>query len=389
MSPTRSRSGRPGNGASPGRSRPAETAVAKSDAKPDTPRGPLRIGMIGAGGIAATQMRTLATRNDVELVAIADISPAMLASRGETFGVSARYTDYRQMLRKEKLDAVSICTPNQAHADAAIAALKSGLDVLCEKPMAHTSAAARRMVEAARQQGRKLVIGFQYRFNPRTRFLRKAVDNGELGRIRFGRVQALRRRGIPNWGVFGRKELQGGGPLIDIGVHVLEMTHYTMGSPRPVSASADLFTYLGNQPSDRIESAWKGWDWKTYTVEDLAVGRIRFEDGAVLHIESSFAAHIEKDTFNFQLMGETGGCTWDPAVIHRDEGGYMVDKTPGWLNPKQGWQDMFDAKMHAFVDHVLHGSPTIAPAEDGLAVQLMLDALYRSAERGGKEVAIP
>jgi predicted dehydrogenase len=348
----------------------------------------LRLGIIGAGGIAATQMRTLAARRDVALVALADISPDALKARGEAFGIEARYTDFRQMLQVEKLDAVSICTPNTTHAETAIAALKAGLDVLCEKPMAHNATAARRMVETARKAGRRLVIGFQYRFNPRTQFLRRAVDNQELGRIRFGRVQALRRRGIPNWGVFGQKALQGGGPLIDIGVHVLEMTHYTMGSPKPVSASADLFTYLGNKPSNQTESVWKGWDWKTYTVEDLAVGRIRFEDGAVLHIESSFAAHIEKDTFNFQLMGESGGCVWDPVQIFRDEGGYMVDKGPGWLNPKQGWQDMFDAKMHAFVDHVLHDEPTIAPAEDGLAVQQMLDALYRSAEQGGKEVAI-
>ncbi len=349
---------------------------------------PLRIGMIGAGGIAATQMKALASRKDTHLVALADIDQKTLDMRGDTFGVAARYTDYRQMLRKEHLDAVSICTPNLAHAEAAIAALKAGLHVLCEKPMAHTASAAKRMVETANQTGQKLVIGFQYRFNPRTQFLRSAVLNGELGEIRYGRVQALRRRGIPNWGVFGRKELQGGGPLIDIGVHVLEMTHYTMGSPKPVSASADLFTYLGNQPSNRVQSVWKGWDYKTYTVEDLAVGRIRFENGAVLHIESSFAAHIEKDTFNFELMGEAGGCTWDPACIHRDEGGYMVDKVPGWLSPKQSWQDMFDAKMHAFVEHVLYDKPTIAPAADGLAVQQMLDALYRSAEQGGREVGI-
>ena len=353
-----------------------------------TTTSPLRIGMIGAGGIAATQMKALASRKDTHLVALADIDQKTLDLRGDTFGVAARYTDFRQMLRKEHLDAVSICTPNLAHADAAVAALKAGLHVLCEKPMAHTASAAKRMLETANQTGQKLVIGFQYRFNPKTQFLRNAVQNGELGNIRFGRVQALRRRGIPNWGVFGRKELQGGGPLIDIGVHVLEMTHYTMGSPKPVSASADLFTYLGNQPSNRVQSVWKGWDYKTYTVEDLAVGRIRFENGAVLHIESSFAAHIEKDTFNFELMGDAGGCTWDPVCIHRDEGGYMVDKVPGWLSPKQSWQDMFDAKMHAFVDHVLYDKPTIAPAADGLAVQQMLDALYRSAEQGGREVAI-
>src|SRR5258708_4339084 len=135
-----------------------------------------------------------------------------------------------------------------------IGALEAGCHVLCEKPLAGSAGESAQMVETAERLGRKLVIGFQYRFNARTQFFRQAADGGQFGHIMFARVQALRRRGIPNWGVFGRKELQGGGPLIDIAVHVLEMTHYTLGSPAPVSASADMFTYIGDQPSDRIES---------------------------------------------------------------------------------------------------------------------------------------
>lgn len=353
---------------------------------PRRSRRKLRYGFIGAGGIAGAHLAELVRRDDVEVVAMADISEAAIARHQERFGVGAAYEDWNDMLAAEDLGAVSVCTPNRLHEQPTVDALNAGCDVLCEKPLADSAAAGERMVEAARRSGRSLVIGFQYRYNARTRFLRRAADAGQFGKVLYASIKALRRRGIPNWGVFGRKELQGGGPLIDIGVHVLEMAHYTMGSPEPVSAAADMFTYIGDKPSNRIESAWKGWDHRTYTVEDLAVGRIRFAGGAVAHIEAAFAAHIGGDEWNFTLMGDKGGATWDPPRVFRDEFGHMVDKSPGWLAESRS--PMFRSKMFNFVEHSLYGRPTLAPAEDGLAVQRMLDALYRSAENGGGEVAI-
>ena len=343
----------------------------------------LRYGFIGAGGIAAAHLRALVRRDDVEVVALADISEAAMRRCQKQFGIPGTHTDWRAMLATENLDAVSVCTPNKLHEEPTIDALAAGCHVLCEKPLAHSAAAGERMVAAAREHGRKLVIGFQYRYHPRTRYLRQAFEAGQFGNVLFARVRAIRRRGIPNWGVFGRKDLQGGGPLIDIGVHVLEMAHYAMGSPRPVSAAADMFAYIGNKPSDRVESMWKGWDYENHTVEDLAVGRIRFANGAVAHVESAFAVHAE-DAWNFELMGDEGGASWNPTRIFTDEHGHMVDKSPGWL-PKD---DIFSRKMNNFVDHCLHDAPTLAPGEDGLAVQRMLDGLYRSAESGGGEVEI-
>jgi len=351
------------------------------------PQKKLRYGFIGAGGIAGAHMRDLARRDDVEMVAMADVAEASMRRYGERFGIRGTYADWNEMLAAEDLDAVSICTPNTLHEAPTIDALNAGCHVLCEKPLAHSAEAGERMVAAASETGRKLCIAFQYRYNPRTQFLRRAFDDGALGNVLYARVRALRRRGIPNWGVFGRKELQGGGPLIDIGVHVLEMTHYAMGSPEPVSAVADMFTYIGDKPSDVVESAWKGWDYENYTVEDLAVGRIRFANGAVAHIEAAFAAHIEKDDWNFELMGDKGGATWDPPQLHTDEHGHMVNTSPGWL-PNPAFDAMFTRKMNGFVDHCLYDKPTIAPGADGLAVQRMLDGLYRSAENGGTEVRI-
>ena len=348
----------------------------------------LRVGFVGTGGISALQMKQFSARGDVELVAMADIDDGQLQQRMADYPDARGYSDYRRMLRAEALDAVSVCTPNRLHAAPTIHALKAGCHVLCEKPLAMSVTEGRRMLATAQAAGRTLVIGFQYRYDPRTQYIREAYDDGCFGDILYGRVQAMRRRGIPNWGVFGQKALSGGGPLIDIGVHVLEMTHYAMGGPTPVSASADMFTYLGNRKSD-VKSMWAGWDHKTYDVEDLAVGRIRFDNGAVLTIESSYAAHIgDQNLMNFQLMGTRGGATWEPTVIHTDEHGHMVDKKPAWL-ADTSFNAVFNRKIDGFVDHVLHRRPTIASGTDGLVVQAMLNALYESAAKHGREVRVP
>ncbi len=357
--------------------------MAKKAAAPRSKK--LRVALIGAGGIAGAHMRYYAKMEDVELVALADVSVESMARRAEEFKVPDCFTDYRKMLEKIRPDAVSICTPNGLHAPTTIAALAAGAHVLVEKPMAMNAREAQAMISAAKRHRRKLVIGFQHRFEPKTQFIKNAVEAGQLGKVVYARVQALRRRGIPNWGVFGRKDLQGGGPLIDIGVHVLEATHYAMGTPKPVAASGGTFTYLGNQKSS-VVSQWPNWDYKNYTVEDLAVGQIRFENGAVLHLEASFSAHIEKDVWTFQIMGEKGGATWDPPSIYRDDFGHMVNVSPGWL-PRDAAADCFAIKMRNFVDHVLHGKPTGAPAEHGLMVQKMLDGIYASAEKG-KEIRL-
>lgn len=360
-------------------------------ARKNSPAQKLRMAFIGAGGIAAAHLNALKDFDDVEVVALADLNTKGLEARGEEYGVPAEglYTDYKKMLREVKPDAVNICTPNGLHAPNAIAASKAGAHVIVEKPMGMNAGECKKMIAAAKAAKRKLVIGFQYRFDPKTQFLCKLRDDGVFGDIRFGRVQALRRRGIPNWGVFGRKELQGGGPLIDIGVHTLEMCHFTMGSPRPIAAVGMTDTYLGNKKSN-VASHWAGWDHKTYNVEDLAIGHIRFDNGAVIHLESSFAAHHEHDnTMDFQLMGTKGGAKWESSEVYTDRHGHMMNMKPAWLPELPGgFGHFFNLKLRNFVDHVLHKKPTMAPAEHGLMVQQMLDAVYASADKGGEEVLI-
>jgi predicted dehydrogenase len=344
----------------------------------------LRMAFIGAGGIAGAHMKHTAGIPGVEFVGVADVVKEAAEKRGDEFSIPNRYTDYQQMLREQKPDAVSVCTPNGMHAPATIAALEAGAHVIVEKPMAMNAKEAQAMIDVARKRDRKLVIGFQWRFSSAAQFLRKQVSEGRFGDVMYVRAQALRRRGIPNWGVFGRKELQGGGPLIDIGVHIMEVAHFVMGSPKPVAATGQTWTYMGHKKSN-VVSNWPNWDYKTYNVEDLAVGQIRFENGAIMTVESSFVIH-GPGVFNFQIMGEKAGANFDPPQMFHDQGGYMMDSTPGYL-PKSDFQGNFKLKMEDFVAHCMNDQPTMAPAEHGLMIQKMLDGLYASAEKG-REVAI-
>lgn len=342
----------------------------------------LKIGFVGVGGIARYQMSMLKKIEGVEIAALADVSKsAMEQAVKETNGAKV-FTDWKEMLAMKDLDAISVCTPNKLHCEPTVLALKAGKHVLVEKPMAMNAGEAARMCQTAQRSKKVLQIAFQWRFTPVAQMLRRQVQSGALGDILYVRVQAMRRRGIPNWGVFGRKDLQGGGPMIDIGVHLLEMAHYVIGAPNPVSASGACYTYLGNKGSDTM-CPWPNWDHKTYTVEDLAVGFLKFETGASMVIESSFVAHIEKDVYGIQIMGTKGGATSDPPRVFTDANGYMMNMEPTFM----GQQDGFEYKMRHFVDCIRDGAKCQAPGEDGWMVQKMLDGIYKASDLG-KEVRI-
>lgn len=345
----------------------------------------LRVAIVGCGGISDMHLRTFKKFADVEVVAGVDSKPERLEWARSTHGVPETFTDWKEMLRKVKPDAVDVCTPNGVHAAVVIDAANAGCHVSTEKPMAMTPKECEKMIAAADKAKKQLAVGFQYRFHPSTKFLTQAREEGEFGKVMFVKCQALRRRGIPNWGVFGRREMQGGGPMIDIGVHVIEMAHYVMGSPRPIAASGNTWTYIGNKPSS-IASMWPNWDHKTYTVEDLAIGQIRFDNGAILQIEASFVAHIEKDVWNFTLMGEKGGCNWSPPQVFTDRAGHMTNYSPSFTGDGE-FESLFNYKLRNWVDACLYNKPLEAPGEAGLAVQKILDGVYRSAA-AGKEVKI-
>ncbi len=375
----------------PAKKAPAAKAVPGKAAPKKAAPAKLRVAIIGCGGISHTHMAAYKAIPEVELVGFCDINPDRLKEYQEKYEVKPElcFEKWDDLFKTVKPDAVDICTPNGVHCPAAVASAKAGCHIIVEKPMAMSPDECEQMIAAAKAAKVKLAVGFQHRFNSKTDYLVQARDEGQFGKLMFVKCQALRRRGIPNWGVFGQKELQGGGPMIDIGVHVVEMAHYFMGSPKPVAATGNCWTYIGDKPSE-VMSMWPNWDYKTYTVEDLAIGHIRFDNGMIMQIESSFAAHIDKDVWRFTAMGDKGGCCWDPLQIFTDKAGAMVHITPDYVAPdwNKNWTYLFERKLQNWVDGILKGTPLRASGEEGLAIQKILDGIYRSAAAGGKEVSI-
>lgn len=338
----------------------------------------LRVGIIGAGGIA-TDVHIPAYQKvpeNVEIVAISDVVYEKAKAVAEEKGITHAFDDYEKMLKEVELDAISICVPNKFHKAATIAALQAGCHVLCEKPPAMNQEEAKEMEDIAVAQGKLLMYGFHYRFTQEVQTARRFIDGGELGNIYNARVQAIRRRGIPGWGVFTNKELQGGGPLIDIGVHMLDTALYLMGYPEPDVVLGKTHQQLGTQKGVGLLGEW---DFENFTVEDMAVGMITFKNGASLVLESAFAANVkEREVMQVSLLGNKGGADIFPLHIYQEKHGALVDLSPQYLPQTNAHQD----EIHAFVADCIKNNVTPRLAEQGTRIQRIIDALYRSAETG-------
>ncbi|MBC8065918.1 MAG: Gfo/Idh/MocA family oxidoreductase [Chlorobia bacterium] len=347
----------------------------------------LRIGIIGSGGIAqGCHMRGYATMPDLcEMVAVCDVNPETAKTAADKYEVAKTYTDYRTMLAEEKLDAVSVATPNAYHLQPTIDALKAGVHVLCEKPLAMNADEARKMCAAARDTGKILQVALQQRFTGQARFMKQYIEGGNMGDIYYARAQALRRRGVPAWGVFIDKEKQGGGPLIDIGVHILDFTLFLMGYPKPVSASGKTWDTLGKNPD--LVNPWGEYDRDKFTVEDFAVGLIKFDNGAVVVLESSFMANLDGDPFQTQLFGTKAGALvkgWgdSPIEIFTEQNRQLFNLKPANIpNVESAHVD----EVKAFVDAILNNKPSPVPGENGLILNAVFDALYKSSVTGNEE----
>jgi predicted dehydrogenase len=337
----------------------------------------LRCGVIGLG-MGKGHVRGYQSHPDAEVVAIADPDAKRLQAVGDEFKVPQRYADPLEMLAKADLDVVSVATPNKFHLPLTLAALKAGCHVLCEKPMAMSAAEGSRMVAAAKKARRRLMINFSYRFTEQAWALKQQVDTGILGEVYYGRTIWHRRRGMPGFGGwFGQKALSGGGPLIDLGVHRLDMALWLMGHPKPVWAMGGAW----NPIATRIAKA----QGKAYDCEDLACGMIRFANGAMLEVEASWAANIaERELMETRLLGTQAG------LVQRNRNETYEFEAEIYLE-RNGAQ--YDMKLHPpvpgapnayahFVSSILNKTPHLATGEEGLMVMKILDAIYASAAKG-------
>ena len=345
----------------------------------------IRVGIIGCGNISYCHLGGYkALPDQVELVACCDIDEIKAQKFAEANGFKAWYRDYNDMFAKEQLDAVSVCTWNVAHCGATVAALNAGCDVLCEKPMAMNANEAQQMLEAAKKNGRLLMIGFVRRFGNDADILKSFIDAGSMGELYVAKATYLRRNGCPG-GWFGDKAYSGGGPLIDLGVHVIDLCRYLAGGPKPVSAYGITYKNLG----DNRAGGGKGWvsannlgiDF-AYSVEDFATALIRFENGFAMNVEASFNLNIKNDMGNIELFGTKAGARIDPQIeFFSDMNGQFVDIRPSG-NTALDFNGLFNREMEHFVRCVREGIPCRAPAEDGVMLMKILDAIYASAACG-------
>ncbi len=357
----------------------------------------LRIGVIGCGGIAnGKHMPCLkALSKDVEMVAFCDIIEERAQKAAADFGVENSFvcTDYHKLLEDKSIDVVHVLTPNRSHAEISIAALEAGKHVMCEKPMAKTAADARLMVEAAKKSGKKLTIGYQHRHKPESTYLKQVIGRGDLGDIYYAKALAMRRRGTPNWGVFLNEYEQGGGPLIDIGTHSLDLTLYLMDNYKPKMVVGTKYKKLIDPD---CANPWGPWDKDQHTVEDAAFGFIVMENGATITLDATWALNISAPIGegNVVLCGDKAGAEIMPkgVAINKDEFGKLIEIRP---NMAAGGAAFYDGvketpqltEARRWIESIKNDTDPVVLPEQACAVSEILEAIYESA-RTGKPVYI-
>lgn len=350
----------------------------------------LKGAIIGCGGIAFEKyFPSLSKLKELEMVAFCDIIVEKAEKAAAAYGsIDAKaFYDYRELLKNVSIDVIYVCTSNDSHAEISIAAMESGKHVMCEKPMAKTAAEAQAMVDAAKRTGKKLSIGYQNNFRPDSRYLQKICDNGELGDIYFAKAHAIRRRAVPTWGVFLDQEKQGGGPLIDIGSHALDLTLRMMNNYAPKCVLGKAYHKLSRK--ENAANVWGPWDPNKFTVEDSAFGFITMQNGATVILESSWALN-SLDTLEAKttLCGTEGGADMrDGLRINSEKLGRMnettIDLSAGGVAFFEGKEESSsDLEARLWLECILHNTEPLVKPEQAFVVTQILEAIYESSRTG-------
>lgn len=346
--------------------------------------GKLRLAAIGTGGIfRSAHLPAWLAHPEVEIVAVCDVDRAKAQKIADDNGIKDVYEDYRDVLARDDVDMVDICTPNLYHSEISVAALQAGKHVFCEKPDAVNPEEAIKMANAAEASGKVLMVMRNNRFRPVSQFLRKYVNNGHMGEVYTGRCGWIRRRGIPGkGGWFTTKELSGGGPLIDLGVHMIDLAIYIMGNPKPVAVSGSTYMkFADNDQADSVHSAFgEKKSGGTFDVEDLASGYIRFDNGASLQIEVSWASNVEREGNFVELRGTKAGFSLfgDDLKVFTEIDGTLCNVIPQL--PKD--PGAHKSNINHFMEVVQKRAEPIFVPEQGVDMIKILSAIYESAQTG-------
>lgn len=336
----------------------------------------LKIGMIGAGNIAANaHLPAYAKCHNATVVAIVDLDRKRAEATAKQFGIPEVYDTVEEMLQKADIDAVDVCTWNNGHAPCAIAAAKAGKHIMCEKPLTVSDECAEAIKEAVEQAGVKFFLAVPGRFGHKNEYLQKQVADGAFGEVYYAKTSYIRRRGTPS-GWFTDRKTAGGGPVIDIGVHGIDAAWYIMGCPKPTRVSAFTSYHIGDYQTKGV-GRWHGTPCpdNQFDTEDLGAGVIHFENGAMLMFEASWAINgvAHSDT---QIFGSKAGADVTSATIFGERDEYLSDDRITLDD-----NDRFLAEITHFADCVLNDKPTRYPIEQAVTMQRILDAIYDSAEQ--------
>jgi predicted dehydrogenase len=343
----------------------------------------LRVGVIGVGGISSEHhIPHWKTCPHAELVALCDIDGERLKRQADKHGVKETHTAWQEMVERVDLDVIDITTPNEFHAPMAIQALDLSKHVLCEKPMATCVVDAQRMLKLAEDRGRKLQINHHFRFDRTIRDLSSFATATELGDPYFAHARWHRRRRVPTAPTFLKRSLSGGGPMLDLGVHIIDLAMLLMRFPRPVSVSASVGTHLGR--SSQLGGDWGDWDPESFEVEDFATALFRFDTGATLFVETSWLGfHDQPEEWFVRVLGTKGGLHWPQGLVVQES-----NKIPR-VSQLTGTDSVspYQQSVHRFAEAIVRDQPVSIPPAESMQVVRMVEAAYISA-RVGKEIVL-
>jgi predicted dehydrogenase len=344
---------------------------------------PLRVCLIGTGSISDMHFKSFAKNPHAILYGVFDYSAERAEAKAEQYGIRNVYRDIEEVYCDPNVDAVSICTWNNSHAEISVAALNAGKHVLVEKPLAMNVDEALKVEAAVRKNEKTLQVGFVRRFATNTKVLKSFIDNGTLGDIYYAKASCLRRLGNPG-GWFADKDRSGGGPLIDLGVHVIDVCWYLMGRPKVKSISGNVYNKLGNRGNVENLSFYKAADYQKdrNTVEDLANALITFENGASLLVDVSYTLHAKKDEIQVKLYGTKGGAELEPELaIISEENDTILNIHPQIDHLTFDFTNAFQNQIDAFVSSCLTGIHPASPVEDGVEMMKILAGIYEAADK--------
>lgn len=344
----------------------------------------LKIAIIGVGSISNEHLRSYHNHPDVEIYAVCDINEERAKRKGMQYGAVKIYFNHQELLADKEIDAVSICTWNNSHAEISIAALDAGKHVLVEKPLCQTVEQALLMQEAVQRSGKLLQVGFVRRYDSNVQMLRSFSEKGDFGEIYYAKASSIRRLGNPG-GWFADVERSGGGPLIDIGVHMIDLCWYMMGKPKVKSVTGNTYRKLGNRAHIQNLTFYKAADWEPdlNTVEDLANALIRFENGASLMVDVSFSLHIKEDERSVKMFGDKGSFEIDPSIlIVTEKHNTILNIVPQIDHNELHVESAFQNEINHFVSCVQTGQQPLSPVEDGVEIMKILCGIYESAAKG-------